>query len=308
MSTLTEGRVNQLGGVFVNGRPLPIELRRQIVDMNKNGVRPCIISRQLKVSHGCVSKILNRFKKTGSIAAGHASKSKPKNLIQSLIENAENQVERKATNNQSRRSRTNFSQEQTNQLEYFFQVNQYPDILSRENIAAGVGLTESRVQVWFSNRRARFRKQNGNGTQPETHQMQMPSYPNFQQQQMPIYCPSMQISPPMFQSDWQPRTQMMPQYPQQYDHLYPPMPNYSGMTYPTHELYNNQLNTSASSTGNQFTANQSVSFVSDGSSDQNSIPSPSRNQHETDFAEFDFHGANQDDNQEIPTLYTDPSC
>ncbi|UYV81917.1 PAX3 [Cordylochernes scorpioides] len=65
-----QGRVNQLGGVFINGRPLPNHTRLQIVEMAAAGVRPCVISRQLRVSHGCVSKILNRYQETGSIRPG----------------------------------------------------------------------------------------------------------------------------------------------------------------------------------------------------------------------------------------------
>ena len=66
--------VNQLGGCFSNGKPLPFQVRIRILELALCGFRPCDISRQLLVSHGCVSKILARFAETGSILPGAIGK------------------------------------------------------------------------------------------------------------------------------------------------------------------------------------------------------------------------------------------
>ncbi|KAM4038460.1 paired box protein Pax-4 [Anomaloglossus baeobatrachus] len=232
--------VNQLGGVFVNGRPLPTCKRKRIIELATSGVRACEISRILQVSNGCVSKILGRFYQTGFVEPKAMGGSKPRLATPRVVEkiaqlkweypsmfaweirerlltdricpedkipsvSSINRVLRNlpsslnfcsslqpsspgspvgmldaingkvpyedvcGSNTESvstalpqshnQRSRTIFSTEQMDTLEKEFLRVQYPDLVTREKLAADTDLPEVTIRIWFSNRRAKWRRE-----------------------------------------------------------------------------------------------------------------------------------------------------
>ncbi|KAK0395073.1 hypothetical protein QR680_001099 [Steinernema hermaphroditum] len=314
-----QGRVNQLGGVFINGRPLPHPTRVQIIEMAKHGIKPCQISRQLKVSHGAVSKILNRYAETGSVSPGQIGgnprsrlsiQSVEKHILQIKEENpgicandirellieqhvcsrqnaptvssinrhlrsrgltkssstslssssssissssptvsssssssflcdgtpkkprlnhsiehilgislddskcstslSSDDESAGSCSNEFRRNRTSFTTEQLETLENAFKRNSYPDATEREAIAKSTNLNEDKIMTWFSNRRARNRKNYSVSTGTDlivpitttsfpTLHMQFPPYIQFSpEQKMPEMVNPMFLYPSAF--------------------------------------------------------------------------------------------------------------
>ncbi|KAF4020275.1 hypothetical protein G4228_012275 [Cervus hanglu yarkandensis] len=240
-------------------------------------MRPCDISRSLKVSNGCVSKILGRYYRTGVLEPKGIGGSKPRlatppvvariaqlkgecpalfaweiqrqlcaeglctqdktpsvssinRVLRALQEDqrppwihlrlpaglgpiprtppSDSEAPRGPHPGTGHRNRTIFSPGQAEALEKEFQRGQYPDSVARGKLAAATSLPEDTVRIWFSNRRAKWRRQEklkwemqfpGDfSAHPSTHPSTHLSLPSFLSSLS--FLPSVHISLPSFPS------------------------------------------------------------------------------------------------------------
>ncbi|KAI6181060.1 Paired domain-containing protein [Aphelenchoides besseyi] len=87
-SRAASGRgTNLYGRPYCPGRPLSMDERYQIIQLFHAGMKVNAISKQLCISHGCVSKIITRFRETGLLIPSSHAECRRRKRMQMEAEN-----------------------------------------------------------------------------------------------------------------------------------------------------------------------------------------------------------------------------
>ena len=140
----------------------------------------------------------------------------------------------------TRRSRSSFTEEQLEILEQFFSHTPYPDVTTRENLSQRLDIEENRIQIWFSNRRARTKKYtvapSSTSKREENELSSFLASPNIDEN---IFDPSVTSSPSM--SNYWPSSPMTyaptnTYYYSMNDYYYSPPPPAANSAYPNYPV------------------------------------------------------------------------
>ncbi|KAL9960734.1 hypothetical protein ACROYT_G034225 [Oculina patagonica] len=111
-----------------------------------------------------------------------------------------------------RRRRTAFTDEQLDRLEESFENEKFPGIQIREDLARELNIGEDRIQVWFQNRRARWRKHEIKNKPAPAHPASKARLDTGDVIPQAMFQPSSAIFPPFNQPSFRPWSPFYPPF------------------------------------------------------------------------------------------------